>query len=422
MTGTADKVYVTELRADDWLRLRAVRLELAPVGGMTVLGGRNGQGKSSVLGVIEAALGGGGRLPARPVREGADKGSVAVTLSDGLVVERTFTAAGGTQLKVSKDGMQASSPQGRLDALLGPLSFDPLEFDRLKDGDKAERVRQLAGLDLSDLDAERRRAYDGRTDVGRIVRQKEGELAGLPPADPDAPEAAPDLAALTGAFMDAQAAHGRWAGMQERAEALGRKAAALAQELVDAQRELTDAKAAARQTPEPDVGHAQRALQDADALARRFQAAVRRKAVEAALLQARHDQAGLTGRIRDVDAERDARIKAAALPVDGLGFDPETGLLVLDGLPYAQASQARRLRASLAIAEAMHPALRILLMREGSNLDDAGLHLVAQWARDKDMHVLIERVQVDGLTGIVIEDGEISIPEKPKLQLPGRKP
>lgn len=412
------RVYVIGLEADDFKRLRAVRLALPAKGGLTAIGGRNEQGKSTVLDIVETALGGKGRVPAEPIRQGAARGSVGVALSDGLHVERTFTA-GGTSLKVTRAGMAATSPQGQLDALLGPLSFDPLAFDRLSDRDKAEQVRRVAGLDLTDLDARRKAAYDQRTDVGRAIKSWEGALAQMPPPDPNAPEAEPDTMALATALQTAQAAHAKWVGAGEQARLCAERVARLEAELAQGREALAGWRRLAAE-PEPDMETPRQALAGADAVRQRFRAAQERHKAEEALHQARTKQAGLTEAIAAVDAEREAAIKAADLPVEGMGFDPDTGALTLDGLPWAQGSQARRLRAALAIAEAMDPALRILLIREGSNLDDDNLRLVAEWAEERDVRVLLERVHVDRATGIVIEDGEVAVPAKtPRIQLPG---
>lgn len=79
----------------------------------------------------------------------------------------------------------------------------------------------------------------------------------------------------------------------------------------------------------------------------------------------------------------------------------------MNGLPFEQASQAVRVRVSLAIVEAMKPRLRCVLMREGAFLDDDMLAVVAQWAIDKDMQVLMERVGTGPECSIIMHDGRV---------------
>lgn len=58
--------------------------------GLTVIGGRNGQGKTSVVDAISWALGGKRKQPSKPNREGsATPAKLHVELNNGLVVERS---------------------------------------------------------------------------------------------------------------------------------------------------------------------------------------------------------------------------------------------------------------------------------------------------------------------------------------------
>ena len=82
-------VTVTELRAENFKRVKAVQLTPAP-SGLTVLGGNNNQGKTSVLDAIAWALGGDRFRPSNPKRdESVIPPNIRLELSNGLVVERT---------------------------------------------------------------------------------------------------------------------------------------------------------------------------------------------------------------------------------------------------------------------------------------------------------------------------------------------
>lgn len=112
---------------------------------------------------------------------------------------------------------------------------------------------------------------------------------------------------------------------------------------------------------------------------------------------------GLTKAIEDRDASKAAAIKAAALPVDGLGFGEDC--ITLDGLPFDQASDAQQLRTSVAIAMAGNPKLRVIRIRDGSLLDDDGMAALADMADRYDCQVWIEVVDSTGKIGFVLEDG-----------------
>lgn len=83
-----DGVKINALEIENVKRVKAVSLKPAE-SGLTIIGGRNGQGKTSVLDAIAWALGGDKHRPSEAARDGSVlPPSLKVTLSNGLVVER----------------------------------------------------------------------------------------------------------------------------------------------------------------------------------------------------------------------------------------------------------------------------------------------------------------------------------------------
>lgn len=81
-------VKISSLELENVKRVRAVRIEPTS-DGLTVIGGRNNQGKTSVLDAIAWALGGNKRKPVNPNRDGAaTPARLRVELDNGIVVER----------------------------------------------------------------------------------------------------------------------------------------------------------------------------------------------------------------------------------------------------------------------------------------------------------------------------------------------
>lgn len=172
-------MHIVQLTSENVKRIRAVTI--TPDGNIVIVGGDNGMGKTSILDSIAMALGGGKLIPAQPLRKGQKHGRVEVDLGD-LIVERRFTSKGSSLTVLPKDGGEPfKSPQGVLDKLVGKLSFDPLEFVTMKPDAQLKTLKDLAGLDLSDLDEKRQQLYETRTVVNADVKSLEGQIDGLGP-------------------------------------------------------------------------------------------------------------------------------------------------------------------------------------------------------------------------------------------------
>ena len=112
-----------------------------------------------------------------------------------------------------------------------------------------------------------------------------------------------------------------------------------------------------------------------------------------------------TKTISEIDERKRAELAAAEFPVAGLGFDDD-GVLLND-LPFSQASSAEKLRVSVAMGLAMNPRLRVLLIRDGSLLDEESLGIIQEMAEKSDAQIWIERVGEGAECQVIIEDGSI---------------
>lgn len=420
------------LKSENVKRLRAV--EITPDGSTVIIGGQNGQGKSSVLDSIAYALGGEKLIPAEPLRRGEQSGRAEVRL-DGdpakgippLVVERRFSASGATSLSIkAADGsMKISSPQSLLNSLCGKIAFDPLEFSRMKPADQAATLKKLVGLDFAKLDADRKKLYDERTEVNREVKRLEGALASTP-QHPDAPAEEVAAAELIGELKQRQELANR--NNEERQklrdlaamiDAADREEAALMEEISRLQRKLAERQAAsdalrlrhaeqfavARSLTDPDVSTVEARIFDVDAVNAKVRANQARAKLASEIQAAKARSDDLTRKIDRIDSAKELQLQSAAWPVDGLGFDADG--ITFNGLPFEQASSAEQLRVSVAIGLALNPTLRVLLIRDGSLLDDRSLAMVAEMATAADGQVWIERVSDGTECSVVIEDGTV---------------
>lgn len=394
---------IIKLTAENVKRLRAV--EIDPDDTMQVISGRNAQGKTSVLDAIWLALGGGtaSRGTARPIRDGEEQASVTLDLGD-LTVTRVWKGDKTSLTVTSADGSKYSGPQGVLDALVGRLSFDPLAFTNLSAREQREALLDLVDLDvdLADIDARRRRAFDERTEAGR---QAKALGAGAAP-DPSLPRE--EVSA--GDLIDQITSVTTLASVQQRQRddvvRLEQDVCDLEKRLVAARADLETARAtcATHQTL-PDVEGLRAQLAQTEDTNRRIRDnnALRQAATLRGRRQAEY--AALTDRIEALDAEKAAALARASFPVDGLGFD-EDGV-TYQGVPFAQASSAEQIRVSLAMAMALNPRLRVIRILDGSLLDADNLALIREMAADRDYQVWVERVADGSGMGVVIEDGQV---------------
>lgn len=420
---------IVKLEAENVKRLRAV--SITPDGAVVRIQGANGAGKSSVLDAIAYALGGEKLCPAKPIRRGATKARVLVELDEDLVVERRWSE-GGSRLEVrTKNGLKHPSPQRLLDSLVGRLSFDPLEFLRLAPKNQAETLRALSGVDLSAFDEGRRLAYEKRTGWNRQVAQVKARLATMPEVDaPDVLLHSADLLAeherrqkeieanakkktrLSTAQDDLRAMTKRAVNTADALEDLRAQVAETEKRLEDQTAEIgrmaleeRGLAAEVEALVDPDMAEIPARLRVLEETNDRVRAKKARADVEAELVKAETNSEELGKAIDLFDAQKAEVLAAAQFPVAGLGFT-EDGV-TLQGLPLEQASSAEQLRVSLAMSIALNPKLRVMLIRDGSLLDETSLAAVAKMAEETDCQVWLEMVAPGATSGIVIEDGAV---------------
>jgi hypothetical protein len=421
---------IISLLAENVKRLHAI--EITPKGNFVVIGGQNAAGKSSVLDAIEMALAGKGSACPEPVRRGAEKARIVCRLDD-IVVTRTFTAGGGGTLTVSDASGKAryASPQKLLDALVGRLTFDPLAFSQMKPQDQLRTLRELVGVDFTILDDRRRALYEERTTVNRQQRDYEAQAAGIPEPAPDLPAAEQSIEGLSQELNRIEAHNSLLAEKEREAERVHRRLTQAQQfveelrtRLVQVEKELADLQEQARavdkqvssmeREDKAPVLEAMKQLERTNTLVRQ-QRDKKAYAERAAVCQQKEQE--LTAAIAQLDEQKRTTIAAAKFPVEGLAFG-EAGV-TFQGLPFEQASASEQLRVSVAMGIAMNPKLKILLIRDGSLLDERNLALVAKMAADADAQVWMERVGEGQESQVVIEDGRVKGAPAPKVGATG---
>lgn len=392
---------IIALEAENIKHLRVVRIK--PDGSLVVIGGDNSEGKSSVLDSIEYALNGAGSIPIMPIRAGQKKARVVLDLGD-IEVTRTFTAKGTNLVVKNKDGATFPSPQSMLDKLVGKLTFDPLAFSKMDAKKQAEVLKQLVGLDFDKMNAQHKDLFDQRTIINRRGKELKAHLDNMIKHD-GVPDTEVSVQALGQKLADAIEHNSRIERMNNELQSelaelkeLKKKVALLTKSVKQKQTMVDEAM------PIND-----KAIREKMANADRTNVQVRENKMyldtDQELTQLRTQTQSLNTQMAQITEKKAEALAGAEFPIEGLAIDDD-GVLFKD-IPLVQCSTSDQLKISVAIGLAMNPKLRVLLVREGSLLDEKNLAMVAEMAEKADAQVWIERVSKGSECQVILEDGSI---------------
>ena len=405
---------VQALHIQNTMRIKVADIE-RPDGHMVVLTGKNAQGKSSALKSLFWAIGGPKAVQIdQVVREGADKAVVNVELDD-YVVTRSQTAGGTMTLKVeTKDGKSFKSPQALLDSILSKSSIDPVAFIGLSAKDQVAKLLEIVKLSINpqEIDAKIKGIFEERTAIGRVVKQLEGQLAGMTEVAGDVPNEPVSASALLDELEAANAVIAENSVKRNNLESYLLGIKQRRQEVAELQEEIDRMEAwVTEHEPEinaivdPDIDAIKAKLADIDGINAKVRAKKDYVELSDKLATQRDLAAACTTNINDFEAEKRAALAEAKFPVAGLGFGD--GCVTYKDIPLSQASSAEQIRVSMAIAMATNPDLKVIHIAAGSLLDSEGMNIIKEMAESGDYQVWVEKVDESGKVGIVFEDGEI---------------
>jgi len=425
------------LQIENFKRLKLVNI--VPQDNVVVISGANMQGKTTVMDAFWAALGGAKADKAQgtiePIREGQKKASVIVTM-EGIKVTRKWTSNDKSILTVeNQQGAKFKSPQAMLDKLVGSLSFDPMVFSEMEGKQQLDTMLSLVKFseDPKELDRQKKDLYDERTIVNRQVTKLEAQLAGMIVPGEDTPTeetVATDILVKMQAASEQLTANnlkrqdlqslgfkmnqlkGDIKSIDDEMEMLLEKIDTLKGERAVKQESLDDVitkgkalQVDVKELKDTDIAGLQEQMNNIEQDNKAFRDAVSYREKEKELTTAKEESQAFTNKIKAIEDKKEAILKEAKFPVDGLGFT-ETGV-TLNGIPFSQCSSREKLIVSLSIAMALNPELRVIRMNNGNMLDSSGMAILQQMAAEKDYQVWLEMVDETGSMGVYIEDGEV---------------
>ena len=409
-------VKISSLELENVKRVRAVALEPTEKG-LTVIGGRNGQGKTSVLDAIAWALGGEKFRPSEPHREGSVlPPEIHITLSNGITVERKGKSGA---LKVTDPSGQKSGQQ-LLNTFVEQLALNLPKFMGASDKEKADTLLQIIGVgdQLAALDLQEKQLYNERTMIGRIADQKQKFAQELPrwdgvPSDLISPS---ELIRQQQNIMARNAQRQQWAqeydAIMAKCEMVDRQieeAEARLRELRASAKELEAQSIAAQKSPAQmameSTAELEASIAQVDTINAKIRANLdREKALEDAADYA-NQYTELTNRLEAVRAQRTALLESAELPLPGLTV--RDGRLLYNGYAWDGMSGSEQLRVATAIVRKLNPDCGFVLVDKLEQLDPETLHEFGAWIEAEGLQVIATRVGSGGDDyTIIIEDGE----------------
>ena len=426
---------INRLEIENVKRIHAAVIEPAQ-DGLTIIGGKNRQGKTSVLDSIAWALGGKKFQPSQAVNaDSAIPPRLKVIMDNGLVVERKGK---NSDLKVT-DPTGKKGGQQLLDEFVEELALDLPKFMEASGKEKANTLLQIIGVGqkLAELDQKEKELYQERLYVGRNADQKE-KFAKEQPYYPDAPQELVSPSELIRQQQDILARNGEKARIRANADEAERRAATAEQALsmaygaaAEAEKRLEEAKAAYNKAMEEkeiafssaeDAGEDESTAEleaniaDIEAINIKVRANLNKIQAEEDAKEYRDQYTLLTQKIEDVRNKKTALLDSADLPLPGLSV--LDGELVYHGQKWDNMSSAEQMIVSTSIVRKLNPKCGFVLLDKLEAMDLDTLKDFGQWLEQEGLQAIATRVSTGDECSIIITDGytEQKPAEEPKAK------
>lgn len=425
----SNSIKITSLEAENVKRIRAVKV--APTAaGLTIIGGDNNQGKTSVLDALAWALGGDRFRPSQAAREGsASPPHLKVTLSNGITVERK----GKNSALTVTDPSGNKAGQQLLNAFIEQLALDLPRFMQMSDREKADTLLQIIGVgdQLVVLEHKEQELYNQRHAIGQIADQK-AKYAKEQAFWPDAPKdliSASDLIAQQQDILARNGENQRKRAMVEiiarQVETLQAKVSDLAMQMNTAQEELAaksadleTARKSAEQLHDESTEELERSIRDIETINAKVRDNLNREKAEEDARGYREQYDALTAELEKTRQAKRDLLDGAHLPLPGLGV--EDGALTYQGQRWDNMSGSDQLRVATAIVRCLKPQCGFVLLDKLEQMDLTTLREFGAWLESEGLQAIATRVSTGGECSIIIEDGYVQGAERPVPAEPAR--
>lgn len=409
-------IKINQLEIENVKRIKAVKIEPKETG-LTIIGGNNNQGKTSVLDAIAWALGGEKYKPSQAVREGSViPPNLHLVMSNGLIVERKGK---NSTLKVT-DPNGKKAGQQLLNEFIEQLALDLPKFMNASGKEKADVLLQIIGVgpQLIELDQKEKELYQERLYVGRTADQKAKFAKEMTYYD-DVPKELISPSELIKQQQEILARNGenerkRSAAVALNAERnrLAEKVNALKEELeryqaqlIKVDHDMNIAYKTAEELHDESTVELEASIANIDEINRKIRANLDKEKAEDDAREYLANYEKLTGQIENIRQKRTALLDAAELPLAGLSV--KDGELIYNGQKWDNMSGSDQLKVSTAIVRKLNPNCGFVLLDKLEQMDMQTLEAFGQWLEGEGLQAIATRVSTGDECSIIIEDGYI---------------
>lgn len=407
-------IKINKLEIENVKRVKAVKIEPTK-DGLTVIGGKNGQGKTSVLDSIAWALGGDKYRPADA--KNADSvlpPTLKVVLSNGLVVERKGK---NSDLKIT-DPEGKKSGQTLLDSFISKLALDLPKFMESSGKEKAKTLLQIIGVEeaLNKLDAEEQNLYQERLLLGRDVEKKKALAAELA-YYPDVPKDLISPSELIKQQQEILAKNGENQRKRDRVEQLLCECAFAYGEVKGLEQKLTEAKQKhasleadlkiaetdAKDLQDESTAELEANIKNIDEINVKIRANQDKERADQIAKQGQAEYDDLTLQIEQIRQDKIDLLNGADLPLEGLSV--KDGELTYNGFTWGDMSSSEQLRVATAIVRKLNPECGFVLIDKLEQMDIDTMNEFGKWLESEGLQAIATRVSTGDECSIIITDG-----------------
>ena len=409
-------IKIASLTTENVKRVKSVHIEPSP-NGLTIIGGNNNNGKTSILDSIAWALGGNKYRPSKAQREGSVvPPTINLKLSNGLIVERKGK---NSDLKVT-DPTGNKAGQNLLDSFVEELAINLPKFINSSDKEKANTLLEIIGVSqqLYELECQEKEKYNMRRSIGQIADQKE-KFAKEQPFYPEAPKTLVSITDLITQQQDILAKNGENQRKRDMTDQLHRQATQLMAEIERQEATLANlkeqyqsvlrdydvAQKTSEQLQDESTEELEESIANIEAINIKVRANLDREKAEQDAAEYRTQYSSLTTEIESLRKQRMDLLQNADLPLEGLSV--EDGELLYNGQRWDNMSGSQQLMVSTAIVRKLKPECGFVLIDKLEQMDMQTLNEFGAWLEQEGLQAIATRVSTGDECSIIIEDGYV---------------